>query len=63
MRHYAGFTEHQRRASEHGVELYLLDHPAACTRGRCTEQAIVNGAWCYVVGTGRLSFDVIPFAF
>lgn len=50
--HYAGFADHQRRASEHGVELYLLDHPATCTRGRCQGPAIVNGCWLYPRGAG-----------
>lgn len=50
---YAGFAEHQRRASEQGIELYLLDHPATCTIGKCTNPAIVNGAWLYPQGTGK----------
>lgn len=32
-RHYAGFAEHQRIASEMGIELYLLEHPDTCTLG------------------------------
>lgn len=54
MRHYAGFAEHQRLASEHGIELYLLEHADVCTFGKynshdcsftyCNQPALVNTA-------------------
>lgn len=54
---YAGFAEDKRAAQDHGIELYPLERPSQCTKGKCQQPAIVNGAWLWPEGTGRWYCD------